>query len=559
MSRIIFEELSIFSPGEQLAKHIEFEDGLNIVTSSQVDGTDRGKSVIVKSLYHALGADCYFDKRWDDESKVYLLKFNHQDQPYSICRIGNTFKLFDSSLNLIWTTSHRHELGTLFEDMFGFATYMQNRNQETVIAPPAYSFLIYFLDQNHYECSTFASFKGLSAYKDYKESVIYSHAGVYNADYFELKKKKEHYQTAINSSNAGLEKLNGMMDSVDEELLGCGYSIDMETLAFDISKIESEYGVLSASLNKKRAELAKLRLEREETENAIGLLTKHVRGISRGFAKLNQKTCPVCSSKLNDTIEARIIECSTHEDGLIMLCQLRMDREKLDSAIAKTSELYQSDLSKMNHLKRRIEPLEKTRKNALQIEGLNQIRARFSGERQHLARLLEIDKEAMKTIEKELKRFSDSKKAVNERFVELIAEGVRRFGLKEIALDKVKGVGSTLEAGGSNKPIVTIVWLFALLTIEAEFNSSAVSMPIVLDSPLNVETDDEKKKGQYDFIFGKCTQGVQMIVAALGFDEPQNGVREANIIRICNEKYQLLNHEDYLRHKHILFSCLEAE
>ena len=40
--RLIFRELFIFSPSEKKAKKVEFTDGINIITSSQEDGTDRG-------------------------------------------------------------------------------------------------------------------------------------------------------------------------------------------------------------------------------------------------------------------------------------------------------------------------------------------------------------------------------------------------------------------------------------------------------------------------------------------------------------------------------------
>mgnify|MGYP003327318340 CR=1 FL=1 len=67
-----FKELYLFSPREKLGKHIAFSPGINIITSSQVDGTNRGKSVIMRSLYHALGADALFEPNWDVKNKVFV-------------------------------------------------------------------------------------------------------------------------------------------------------------------------------------------------------------------------------------------------------------------------------------------------------------------------------------------------------------------------------------------------------------------------------------------------------------------------------------------------------
>ena len=87
MMKLIFEKLYIFSTVEKKAKVVEFCEGKNIVTSSPVDGTDRGKSVLLKSLYHTLGADCDFDGKWDDEEKSYIVKFSVNDNVYYMYRV----------------------------------------------------------------------------------------------------------------------------------------------------------------------------------------------------------------------------------------------------------------------------------------------------------------------------------------------------------------------------------------------------------------------------------------------------------------------------------------
>lgn len=51
MGKLIFKDLYLFSPSEKLAKKISFAPGRTIITSDAHDGTDRGKSVIMKALY----------------------------------------------------------------------------------------------------------------------------------------------------------------------------------------------------------------------------------------------------------------------------------------------------------------------------------------------------------------------------------------------------------------------------------------------------------------------------------------------------------------------------
>lgn len=74
MARINFLKLIIASPSEGLAKSICFESNLNVITSDRKNGNDLGKSVLTKSLYHCLGADCIFDDKFDANSKVFIFK-----------------------------------------------------------------------------------------------------------------------------------------------------------------------------------------------------------------------------------------------------------------------------------------------------------------------------------------------------------------------------------------------------------------------------------------------------------------------------------------------------
>ena len=52
-----FNKIYIFDVKTEEAYTVSFKKGINLITSSDIDGTDRGKSVLLRSLYHSLGAD----------------------------------------------------------------------------------------------------------------------------------------------------------------------------------------------------------------------------------------------------------------------------------------------------------------------------------------------------------------------------------------------------------------------------------------------------------------------------------------------------------------------
>ena len=91
MSSLIINKLYIFSPQEKKSKMVEFKTGKNIITSSQKDGSKRGKSTLTKSIYYTLGADCFFDDKWNISDKMYILDFTVNKESYYIFRFDRLF------------------------------------------------------------------------------------------------------------------------------------------------------------------------------------------------------------------------------------------------------------------------------------------------------------------------------------------------------------------------------------------------------------------------------------------------------------------------------------
>lgn len=140
MSKMIFKTLYIFSSIEKKAKVIHFSEGKNMITSSPIDGTDRGKSIIMKSLYHTLGGDCFFDDKWNDSDKTYIIKFTIDSQDYYIYRNNKLFKAFDNKLNLLFKVIERRELAIELRNIFNFAVQLPAREEEKLeITPPVYN------------------------------------------------------------------------------------------------------------------------------------------------------------------------------------------------------------------------------------------------------------------------------------------------------------------------------------------------------------------------------------------------------------------------------------
>lgn len=172
--KMMFRELYLFSPYEKVGKRVEFKEGINIITSSQFDGNEKGKSVIMRSLYHALGADALFSPKWAVKNKIFVLRFAIDENEYYIYRSADLYKLFNVDRTLIFVATKSSELAKKLKEITGFAVMLPARNNDKLeITPPVYNYLPFFLDQDHYEGSKFASFANLGQYSEYKDNVLF--------------------------------------------------------------------------------------------------------------------------------------------------------------------------------------------------------------------------------------------------------------------------------------------------------------------------------------------------------------------------------------------------
>lgn len=175
-----------------------------------------------------------------------------------------------------------------------------------IIAPPAYSFLFNFLDQDKYDGTSFESFKNLRQFSNFKLNVIYSHLGIYNKNYFELIKQKEEFDLKIKSKKDEIDELNKMKDRTNLILDGFSCPETTEALENELSLETKEYSRLINEMNIIRNKLVDLRNQLEEQNIILKQLSKTETKKEKELKKiLKDKVCPECHSILNDTLELR--------------------------------------------------------------------------------------------------------------------------------------------------------------------------------------------------------------------------------------------------------------
>ena len=552
MGKLIFKDLYLFSPSEKLAKKISFAPGRTIITSDAHDGTDRGKSVIMKALYHTMGADCYFEGKWEDSTKTYILHFSVDSNEYYMYRHNKLFKMFNSEKKLLFSVISRHELSERLSNITGFAVKLPPRErdaddgyvQELEIASAVYNYLLYFVDQDYQNGSQFASFQHLGEYPDFKENVLYYHFGAFDDDYYMLVQEQDTFLAESRRLENEQKMTCMMLDKIFENIHSVSYSKDIEHLRADVNRTKDEYNKLSNALNRLRRKLIQLRNEKADMDHRLHALTLFGKENDLQIASLNNHICPFCKSEISDVIDLRIKKYSTGDDIILLSSDMQYSIMEIDRKIAEYEEEYSQWLSKLKKYEESMDITSTEINDILRHKGFIDIKESVSEDLDSIRISISENEQKLKEVRKSLRKYDQIKKKINERYYTLMLADKNRFGLEGINAKSFENIKRTFTAGGSNNPLSTIIWYVNLIQLKHEFNPSAIDFPVVFDSPNNAETDETKKRQIYSYICERITEN-QLIVSGLGFSGDEILDSFDSVITLTNNKYELLCPEDY--------------
>lgn len=561
MSNLVIEKLYIFSTENKTAKIVEFSKGKNIVTSSQIDGNNKGKSVILKSIYHTLGADCKFDPKWNEKEKTYILKTSVNGNIMYFYRHDRLFRIMNEKEEIIFQTITRTKLAEYLENIFKFAVKLPNKEDNNLeIVPPAYNYLLNYIDQDGMNCTNFSSFNNLAQYSNYKENVLYYHTGVFNEDYYKLIKDIENINGKRDEKNKEKKILEGMFERINSDIGIENYNTDLTSLNIEIEKYKNEYSAIINKLSTLKNKMINLRNEREDIELQIREISDTLKIKDREIKKSKENhICPLCNNEIDDNTEIILKKYTEKDDLYIINTELNIELIKISSELEKKEEQYKELLKKLEEYETKMKINSKEINDILKIKGLIGIKDNVLKDIQNNNCEIASIEEKLKEYNKEKKEYDNQKKKINNKYYELMYLDKQKLDLKEITDKKIENISSIYNVSGSNRPIATIIWYMNLLKIKGIFNKDAIKFPLVIDSPQNGELDDTNKSAVLNYIFENISEEQQLIVSVLGYDYEKNDMKADNIIYLNNKKYELLNSEDYQRSKDILqkFNSLE--
>lgn len=549
MKKLVFKEVSILSKVEKAGRTETFSPTTNLLTGEN----DVGKSTLIKSLYHALGADVpgLQNTKWKGARPIYFLRFSLSGFEYSIIRDEKYFGVFDAAGKLIGKfagISGDKGISHFLNPLLNFHIELE-RSEDGKLGPagPAFYFLPFYIDQDEGWAKSWASFSGLQQFSSYRKNMLEYHLGVRPQSYYDAKKRS--VELSLEKAKLGSERatLAAVRESYQKRKAARQVDIDPEIFRKEIEELVDAYNKVYGQQQLVAQELRDVRNERHGLENEIIVLQRAVRELDADYELAEDPetpdpvACPTCGTEIANSIVERF---GILDD--IDYCYSLIDqrRKKLLDIVAQEKAVN----SKYREVTAELSPIEdllnRKRNNVtfaefVATEGMKEVVGSLTDDINELAAQEENIRSSIEKLEDELKLDSKRKKEINEFYQARMKEFLTFLSVNVLSEADYKTFEKQIKinALGSDLPRSLLAQHFSFLQTMAKFNP-AIACPLVIDSPLQQEQDKGNIAAIFKFIFSHVLEGQQLILGTLSLDGVEVP-KDAKAIHLTDELHLL--------------------
>lgn len=556
MKEVYFKNLMIADLQNRTARVQSFEKGLNVVTSTD---NHVGKSSLLKSLYYTLGAEVDFDSVWDRQSKLYIVTLGVGEKEYRVVRLMKRFAVFEGEKLLKITDSVTKELAHLLGEIFDFSVYLPNKDTGKVeMAPPAFTFMPYYIDQDKGWSGLYDSFAAITQYKSTdRVKSLYYHLNIYTKGTVELMAERDRLKERLEELEIESDRLNTILSALREETVNL-------PPADTVSELEAHLEAPKKKIEQLVTQIGEIRNEIQGLETALYQHQYSLRVI-REFVSMKDKVsegdvqkrhiCPNCGYIFDEEIFnlVRSNYGTMNEDYMCQQIQLMIDSVSGKLGLAK--ERYVSLRQQMREEERAFQ----AEKNEFDIyvrqRGLAASIRRFQKEFDHAAVEAKEITQQIKGITKELKKLPN-KKEVEEKYIEYVRLNIMTLDAWDPAYDGAIHLLKPIKAQGTLENKIILAQFVALFQTMEYFNTGATRFSFVVDSPRAKEASVASSKDILKMI-AQLKMLPQIILATIDYSEFESEMEAPAKAIVLTEKRKLLNGNDYAENQEYISTMAE--
>lgn len=557
MKSLVFRELWILSKAEKAAVNLSLGPNVNLL----VGENDVGKSTLIKSIYHCLGADTpqINNSVWKKANPIYCVKLEVAGKAFHVVRDEKYFGVFDADKRFI----SRHVnigggngIAKFINKLLGFDIELERQADGKLgIAGPAFYFLPFYIDQDEGWSTSWSSFVGLKQFSSYRKLMLDYHLGVRPQSYYDAKKREIELQEQLNSIQSERLSIQAARNSVEKRKVRTQVDLDPAAFRAELEAVVDQYNGIYAQQQGVLSRLKDIRNQRNAVDTELNVLRRGISELEADYrySELPETPdlvgCPTCGTEFCNSFVERfgILDDIDHCHALVD--QWLKKRSDMTVQLHEVEDEYRQVSSQLQEIEA---TLARTKENVtlselIASEGMKEMISTLNAD---IKEMLSQEEGVNKQLSKNaggLKVDSTRKKEIITWYKARMKEYLNALNVGVLSEDDYNSLDKQIKnnALGSDLPRALLAQYFAFLSTMKQFNSF-VLCPMLINSPFQQEQDPTNRKAILDFIVSKKLPDQQMILGTVSVEEFADNTELDNATRHeLDSKLSVLRKESF--------------
>lgn len=544
MNEMYFKSVLIADIKDRTAHFQTFEKGFNVITSQE---NHVGKSSMLKSLYYAMGAEVDYDNVWDKNTKVYIVEVCINDKNYTIARCQKHFAIFEDGKLPLITKSVSHDLVKKYEELFSFAVYLPNKKSKKIeMAPPAFTFLPYYIDQDKGWSGLYDSFSNIDQYnKNDRIKSLYYHLNIYNRSTIELMAKRDALREKIEELKEKEERIRITIEALAKETQNLLPAEDLDELERNLQIPKENISALVSKLGELRNKIQSLETVMSQHRHQLEIIReyKKIKANAEIEKEQTMHMCPKCGYMFDEEIYEIVRSNYNVHNEEYMCQQIQLIIDSISVELGTYKEKYVELMEELDAQEKAFDETQDSYEVYIRQRGLKDSLNHFSlqlGDNVYEQRQCENQ---IKEIDKELRKLPN-KKEVEEKYVEEVRLNIIKLDAWNAAYDGNIKLLKPIKAQGTLENKIILAQFAGLFQTMEYFKSNAIRLPFVVDSPRAKEASHTSSKEILKLIF-EMEMLPQVILATMDYSDFEDDMKRRAKVTVLTEKKKLLNQDTY--------------
>lgn len=547
MPHLLLKRLLLVSTNERKARSIDFHPKATLISGIN----DTGKSSLLKSLMLCFGAEPPVHSHWKGARVTTLLSFSVDEAHYRLLRQGRQFTIFygeNEDAPAEQYLSVTNGIGLKLAEILRFGLRLVNQSNESVVPPPAYLLLPYYFDQDKGWSESWRSFERLSQMKNWRQDVIEYHTGIRPNAFYELKGEQTILFQQRDTANAQLETLRSIRSDLQDQLHTVTFSVSLDEFRAEVTELLVECEKIQRTADKVRERLVALHNERIALEAQVEIAKASLKELGDDYAFLQSHgdhiDCPTCgagyTAHFRDQFQIAVDEDSCEE----LLVRLAEELGAVNQKIKAESVVHAEHAEQVA----RIQGILAKRKEQVELKDLIEHESKQKVSQVLREKFDLVNTELLGTEQKitQLKRRLDEitsrdlRERINAKFRDFMRQYLFTLSVHGLLDSAYRSVTAKISEQGSDLPRALLAYGFSILQVMREHTSS-VFCPIVMDSPIQQEQDQENHLRILEFIRDHRPKDSQLVLSVVD----SKGVDFGGDHIVLSEPRSVLTEDEY--------------